>query len=259
MRTLLACFCLSIAMLHANTARAQIIGHRPPYECQHSDLYNAGASTNAPAMIIAALAGPGAGLEFRTCNDGQNNIHFFLREPHPNQAGVCRIAEREIFPASPADMVWFATPFGPNSSTPLKGWSYEPPSLWKAGGYKPIRGELAQVTGVTCPSSSDANYLAVRHVTDGMLKSFVAAWHKAAASPDAFDRAFASAELRDGATPKLKAELRDAALAGNLRIGDISCSDEGCRASMVPNDIAIIFDVGRDGIVFTGLAPIYEI
>ena len=100
MRTLLASFCLLIVMLHANAARAQIIGQHP-YECQHEDLYSAGASTNAPAAVVAALTGPGAGLEFRTCTDQQNNIHYFLREPHANQAGVCRIAEQEIFPASP--------------------------------------------------------------------------------------------------------------------------------------------------------------
>ena len=89
-------------------------------------------------------------------------------------------------------------------------------------------------------------------LADGMLKSFVAAWRNAAASPEAFDKAFAAAALRDGATPGLKMELRNAALAGKLRIDDISCSDEGCRASMVPNDISVIFDVGNDGIVIYG-------
>lgn len=256
MRSAFLCLLVFAALLHPAAAAAQIIGRTPPYQCQQQSFYGAQNSADAPASVAAVLA-QSKDLEFRTCRDTQSNIHYFLRERRPNRQGVCRIFEHEIFPGAPSDRAWFATQYDQHSPQSLSGWREDPPPQWQADKYVAEKGELALVTAETCPPATDARYAAVNNVTDGILKAFDRAWRAASASPGDFDFAFATAALKDGATPATKNSLRDDALSGKVHFGVISCGDDGCVAST--RDVNVSFDMGGNGVVFTALSPVYEI
>jgi hypothetical protein len=248
----------SLAILSpAVPAYAQIIGRPRVHQCSpHQELYST-SSKDIPPVLAAAMTGDGAALEFRTCRDGEGSVHYFVREKLPNYSGVCRISEKEIFPGKATDEAFFNTPSAPSLARALKGWTEKPPLSWRAR-YRSDATEMALVHDGPCLNSSVANYIAVSGVTDGMMKNVMGAWSRAVGSPGAFDRAFASVELRRGATADDKRKLRAAALAGKLRFGDISCTDRDCAASIAALTLYVHFDVGARGVVFTALSPIYQ-
>ena len=235
--------------------------------CDESKLYGA-HNTDAPAIIAASFAGEGRRVAFRTCPDGDGNMHYFLREPRPNNNGVCRVFEREVFSGTEKDELFVQVLYDGTARNwyfTMKGWKVWPPDDWTSLHYSRQSAVLGFVTSQDCPPGDDPRYIWLKNVTDGMLKTFQNAWDAARRSPEALVNAFRDVPTEGSKFPgqmdaqpsqALRDRFRSAVIEGHDKLTGISCDDRGCYASL--SNQAIGFDVTPSGIVFTKLIALWR-
>ena len=261
--------CFLLLLLAPNPARTQVI-IRPHTAnaltyCTGDKFYSA-HSTDAPSIIANSFAGDGKQVAFRTCQDGDGNIHYFIRKPRPNRNGVCRTFEDEVFPGTDSDRILVDVLYdgsAPNWYFSLNGWKAWPPDDWTLLHYSRQSAILGFVTGGECPAGDDARYIWLGNVTDGMLKAFQEKWNQVSQSPEAFDKAFFAVPTVSSFTGKLDARpsqamrdrFRDYVFQNHDKPTLISCGDGGCVANFKYQ--AIGFDFTADGIIFTKLMRIF--
>lgn len=250
-------------------AHAMVVNYVPRVSCTPNKVYDASSHTGAPLLIekaIGTLSGDSAKLGFATCRDEYKNLHYFLREPRPNHRGVCRQYQQEIFPAAAGEMVFYLADDGVTQS--VNGWTNTVPTAWRKKYSYDAPWGYALLADGDCPPVSDPRYIAVSHITDGMLKAFDARWRDVTKSREDFDKAFADMHpilgVPTGSEVTLKEMryiaigLRIAALGNKLQFTGISCGGhlDGCVADTNLGD-HIGFDITENGISFLYLLPTY--
>src|SRR5579859_1592625 len=151
-------------------------------------------SPDAPANVALSLSREGAALIFSTCRDAEDNMHYFVRAPRPQQNGVCRAFEEEIFPATASDQIRLEVTHGNRGEgryIALKGWTRSMPQGWAALNYPSRTQQYGFLTQSVCPRSDDENYVPLTNVTDDVLKSFQSGWGRIAASHQSLEAAIA--------------------------------------------------------------------
>ncbi len=228
--------------------------------CYDDRLYKAG-DAGAPPLIRDSLTTLGKPVVFRSCRDDDGNTHYFVRASYPKQNNVCRILDQEIFPGSDGDQSMIDT--GPHNDLTIKGWKAWPPDDWTLMHYTRQSRALGFVTTADCPLGNDPHYIVLDHVTDGMLNAFQKAWTRVTKSPASLAKAFGAVPTASGAEGQIDAKpsqaLRDRLQSRNFTFHDkpswIDCEAKGCTAYF--ENLAIAFDVGPTGIVFTKLSPLW--
>jgi hypothetical protein len=257
-------------LLAFGSAMAFVVPSRPGtvnalMDCFDERLFNA-QSRDAPAAVAAAFAGQGSKLAFRTCRDTDRNIHYFLREPRPNPNGVCRTFEKEVFIGAPSDGAHVRLEYSgtvDNWYFVLRGWTETPPASWSAMRY-PARSQVfGFVADGDCPPGDDTRYMALTNVTDGTLKAFLQAWSRVAASPESARAALGGFLVEAHPiprfnTPERQRQFRERVIAAvssrKESLAAMSCDTTGCAAQF--DSFYAAFDIGPNGIVLTGLAPV---
>jgi hypothetical protein len=261
--------CCLFLLLAPNPGETEVIIHPHTANalryCVGDKIYSV-HSTGAPSIIAASFAGDGKQVAFRTCQDGDGNIHYFIRKPRPNRNGVCRTFEDEVFPGTDGDRILVDVLYdgsAPNWYFSLKGWKAWPPDGWTLLHYTPRSSVLGFVSNEDCPTGEDARYLSLANVTDGMLKAFQSTWIEATRSSETLDKAFRNVPTVSGATGKIDPQpsqaLRDrlsaAVFVEHDKITAISCDTGGCTAFLT--DQAVGFDFAAGGIVITKLIQMW--
>ncbi|MBS0471024.1 MAG: hypothetical protein JSR60_08135 [Proteobacteria bacterium] len=240
--------------------------------CRQDKLFDA-MSTGAPPRISVALSGRGSVLAFRICTDADGNEHYFVRQPRPNRAGVCRVLEDEVFPAKrPSEFVNVSVPTDVSSNEHpfgLAGWTDRAPAAWRRLGYRSETRSFALVTEPDgrCPLPDDTRFIPVT-ASDGALREFQRLWHAATATPQDFYREFGSAPVLNSipsGVPKQATAyflLHDLVFDRHADISSIECQTgstgtDTCSAWI--GNISIEFDVSGQGLVVTGIreSPVF--
>lgn len=265
MRVLATAVVLMVSVL-SGTVHAQLIvaSSQGLKSCLSSRLYTA-KSADAPPAVASSFAGPGAQLAFRLCPDLEGNTHYFLREPEPAEAGICRMREVEVFPGGSNDEFPIDSAKGVGFNT-ISGWKAVPPPEWLARYYMvDDEAKFAMLADQPCPPGDDKAYIPVDHVTDGTLRSISHLWDKVIRSPRDFDKAFAHVDARSNAggpiNPKYIAGLKGQIFQAQgepLRLYQMDCAGNNsneCEAFVGnhQHSYKIGFDVGDSGLVLTRL------
>jgi hypothetical protein len=220
-------------------------------------------NNDRPAPVAADLPGDGKRLAFRTCRDWDGNTHYFLREPRPNRAGVCRSVEREIFPGSARDTVRATLSYDPAAPVfALAGWKDTPPAAWaKAGHSNPVQ-EFGLVADADCPSGNDPNYVLMFNVSDAVFKSFNTAWDELSRSPDVLRAAvYQFRPVKDAASNagRMTRRFNDFFITGvaqgRHRLTRVYCGDTGCGARVGDSAVLLFAPAPGGGVVITDVRP----
>ena len=251
----------------ANSVWAAIIATpaTPLERCGRDTMFSS-TTPKAPARIAAVQKDIGRGVQFRVCTDQEKNIHHFLRVIRPNTAGVCRMFEREIFPAGRDNGVSPDIDIATDRELPetgdISGWKLWAPVAWLRRGYGLDRtNEMAVITSQRCDLPG-LEYGIARGVSNGVLKAFDQSWQKVTSSPQTFRAAFANllrGNDHDPAPFFLAANSEGWRLLELVamdyrkrRVYGITCGvtvREECTAGM--GTVRVGFDLTDRGVVFT--------